>query len=152
MEKVSTIKKIDHPLEELLNIESGSTEMVAFERVPDETVQTIEYDDKDTQLEEELTEIQREALETFDALRDQMDSTTDNRQKARLAEVANQLLSTSLDAVKQKLKTKAEKDKLAKQKVTQAPSKVITNNTVIMDRNEALRQALAGNLIIDGDE
>lgn len=141
---------VSHPLETFLDIEENSTIMTYTERVEDEAVSSIEYDDKDKEIESELTEIKKEALNAFDALIDEMHSVSDPRQKARLGEVSNQVLGTALAAVQQKMKIKQEKDKNSKRSRLPPGGKNIQNN-IFMDRNEMLRKIADGSILIDGD-
>lgn len=148
--KIVTVQT-DHPLEEFLGIEANSTLLTHTERVKEDGVVSILYDDKDCEIEEQISEIQREALDAHDALREKMDRDTDPKYLARLGEVDNQYLGTALNAIAMKAKIKAEKDKLLNKKNNPGGPNKVVNNTVIMDRNEMLRNMINGNLIIDGD-
>jgi len=149
--KIVTVQT-DHPLEDFLGIENNSTLITHTEREQQEIVVSDLYDDKDCDIEEQITEIQKEALDAHDAIREKMDRDTDPRYLARLGEVDNQYLGTALNAIAMKAKIKAEKDKLANKKNNPSGPNKIINNTVIMDRNEMLRHALNGSTIIDGDQ
>lgn len=149
--KIVTVQT-DHPLEDFLGIENNSTLITHTEREDKEMVVSEMYDEKDCDIEEQITEIQKEALDAHDAIREKMDRDTDPRYLARLGEVDNQYLGTALNAIAMKAKIKAEKDKLANKKNNPSGPNKIINNTVIMDRNEMLRHALNGNTIIDGDQ
>lgn len=149
--KIVTVQT-DHPLEDFLGIENNSTLITHTEREDQEIVVSEMYDEKDCDIEEQITEIQKEALDAHDAIREKMDRDTDPRYLARLGEVDNQYLGTALNAIAMKAKIKAEKDKLANKKNNPSGPNKIINNTVIMDRNEMLRHALNGNTIIDGDQ
>ncbi len=152
MNKKLVTVQTDHPLEDFLGIEKNSTLVSHTEREDQEIVVSEMYDEKDYEIEEQITEIQKEALDAHDAIRDKMDRDTDPRYLARLGEVDNQYLGTALSAIAMKAKIKAEKDKLANKKNNPSGPNKIINNTVIMDRNEMLRHALSGNTIIDGDQ
>lgn len=141
----------DHPLEEFFGIQDNSTIMEHTERYDQELVVSNLYDEKDCELEKEFSEIQREALDAHDAIRERMDRDTDPKYLARLGEVDNQYLGTALNAIALKAKLKNEKDKLTKVKNNNGPNKIV-NNTVIMDRNEMLRHMMNGGTIIDGDQ
>jgi hypothetical protein len=141
----------DHPMEEFLGIQDNSTLMTHTEREHEQQIVHITYDNKDLEIEDELTQIKREALDTFDQLRDQMDTVTDPRQKARLGEVSNQLLNTAISAVERKMKIKIEKDKLAKKQPKAGLNKIVNNN-VFMDRNAMLEQLKNGTILLDGDQ
>lgn len=150
MAKKQVTVATDHPMEEFLGIENNSTMMTHTEREDDHHVVHVAYDDKDMEIEDELSEIKKEALNAFDALRDEMDRVGDPRQKARLGEVSNQILATALSAIQHKMKIKQEKDKLAKKQSKPGSNKIVNNN-VFMDRNTMLEQLRNGAVIIDGD-
>jgi hypothetical protein len=152
MNKKNVTIQTDHPLESFLGIEDNSTLMTHTERQQQDLVVSDLYDDKDCDIEEQISEIQREALDAHDALREKMDSGTDPKYLARLGEVDNQYLGTALSAIAMKAKIKAEKDKLANKKNNPSGPNKIVNNTVIMDRNEMLKNMMNGNTIIDGDQ
>lgn len=152
MNKKSVTIQTDHPLESFLGIEDNSTLMTHTERQQQDLVVSDLYDDKDSDIEEQISEIQREALDAHDALREKMDSGTDPKYLARLGEVDNQYLGTALSAIAMKAKIKAEKDKLANKKNNPSGPNKIVNNTVIMDRNEMLKNMMNGTTIIDGDQ
>ncbi len=151
MAKKQVTVATDHPMEEFLGIESNSTLMTHTEREDEQSVSHVTYDDKDVEIEDELSEIKKEALNAFDMLRDEMDRVGDPRQKARLGEVSNQILGTALSAIQQKMKIKQEKDKLAKKQSKPGGANKIVNNNVFMDRNAMLEQLKSGAIIIDGD-
>jgi Zn-dependent M32 family carboxypeptidase len=150
MKKIQTVKTVEHPLEEFLDIERNSTQVIVNSRELDDSVIPIEYDEKDVELENEISEIQKEALGTYDALREQMDTITDSRQKARLAEVGNQLLGTALAAAEKKLKMKQEKEK--NNKTSKSTNKVVNNTLIVGDRNDILKQVRNGLIDIENEE
>lgn len=151
MKKVQTVKNVSHPLENFLDIEENSTQVIVSSREPSEnTIFSIEYDDKDIELEKQISEIQKEALGAFDALREQMDAITDSRQKARLGEVGNQLLATALSAVDKKLKIKQEKEK--NNKNSKMSNKIVNNTLITLDRNEVLKRVNQGLIDIDDED
>lgn len=152
MAKKQVTVATDHPMEEFLGIENNSTLMTHTEREDEPQLDHIAYDDKDMEIESELSEIKKEALNAFDMLQDEMDRVGDPRQKARLGEVSNQILSTALSAINHKMKLKQEKDKLARKQTKPGGASKIVNNNVFMDRNAMLEQLKSGAIIIDGDD
>ena len=70
---IEKIEKIAHPLEEYFNIESGSTEVVRYERKT-ELLKYEEFDEKDSELEQTYQEIYDAAMTGFDTLKDIMDT------------------------------------------------------------------------------
>lgn len=146
----------DHPLENFLGIESRSTLMEHTERVDDEdsavSVSPV-YDNVDTELDERISEIQKEALDAHDLIRDKMETTPDPRAIARLGEVDNQYLSTALHALALKAKIKTDKDKNAS-KAGSNNKKIDINTAIFMDRNEILKSVKESGLgtIIEGEK
>lgn len=127
---------VDHPLEEIFDIESGTTIMPRTEKTT-ELVASEEYDDKDNEIEGQFQEIYDAALSAFE---DQVAEAEviEGKYKARNMEVGVQLLNTALAAAKEKSGLKQHKDKtaVAKGKI----GKDTTNNTLIVaDRNEILK-------------
>lgn len=131
---------IEHPLEEIFDIESGTTVMPRTEKTT-ELVATDEYDDKDNEIEKQFQEIYDAALSAFE---DQVAEAEviEGKYKARNMEVGVQLLNAALNAAKEKSSLKQHKDKtaIAKGKLNGGT----TNNTLIVaDRNDILK-AMAG--------
>ncbi len=110
-DKVS--KKIKaNKLEDAFNITNDTTEIVNMER-DCELVEYIDYDEKDEEIEASTQEILDKALDMYEMLSTEMNSTnTDTRYLSRLAEVAAGALNTALSASQQKQKLKEHKDKL----------------------------------------
>ena len=128
---------IEHPLEEIFDIESGTTLMPRTEKTTELTV-SEEYDNKDNEIENQFQEVYDAALSAFE---DQVAEAEviEGKYKARNMEVGVQLLNTALAAAKEKSGLKQHKDKtaIAKGKLTRGGT---TNNTLIVaDRNDLLR-------------
>ena len=151
-----TIRNIDkivkmgsHPLEQHFNVPTNSTEIVSTKR--NDTPQTYEtYDSKDTEIEQDYQNVMNTALELVDTLKEKIDSGTEAKFLARLAEVAGQHLSIALTAAEKKSKLKDNKDKFEHKKLTSkngAPK--VVNNTIIMNRNELLEATKNGSTPID---
>lgn len=127
---------IEHPMEEIFGIESGTTMVPRTEKTT-VLATSNEYDDKDVEIEDQFQEIYDSALSAFEDMSAEVE-VIEGKYKARLMEVANQSLNTALAAAKEKSHTKQHKDKLS---VTKGKvSGNTTNNTLIVaDRNEILK-------------
>ena len=128
---------IEHPLEEIFDIESGTTLMQRTEKNTELSV-SEEYDEKDNEIENQFQEVYDAALSAFE---DQVAEAEviEGKYKARNMEVGVQLLNTALAAAKEKSGLKQHKDKtaIAKGKIKGGGT---TNNTLIVaDRNELLK-------------
>ena len=135
---------MEHPLEETLGIEPGTTITTKTERST-ELATTEQYDEKDEEIEGQLQEIYDAAMAGFE---DQCAEAevVEGKYKARNMEVATQLLNSALHAVKEKANQKKEKDKndISRNKIT----KKVTNNNVFMGSHQELMDQIdAGNVI-----
>lgn len=133
--KIETI--IEHPLEEIFDIESGTTLMPRTEKTTELTV-AEEYDDKDNEIEEQFQEVYDHALSAFE---DQVAEAEviEGKYKARNMEVGVQLLNTALAAAKEKSSLKQHKDKTAVAKGKLTGKTVNHNNLIVADRNDLLK-------------
>lgn len=133
-----TEKAMEHPLEEMLDIDPGST-MVEFiePALPVESVK-IEgvYDAKDAEIEDQLQEIFDVAMTQFE-VQSGVCETVEGKYAARNAEVAVQFLTAALNAVQTKGTIKGNKDKIVAKVVTSPAAN--GNGNVIMDRNDLLK-------------
>lgn len=121
IEKLTT-----HPVEDLFNIEAGSTAIVITEPRETDLVVHNTYDDKDCEIETQFQEIFNRAMDAFD------DSQSDNDQipvefKARNVEVSVMMLNAALSAAKEKANLKKHKDQV---QLKTGPTSVIDNSTV----------------------
>lgn len=133
MKTVTTIETIEHPLEGLFGIESGTTVVETQQLQSDENVSIELYDEKDVEIENQFQEVYDTAMTSF-ADQAGLLLTSDPKYSARNMEVANSYLNTALAAAKEKAALKLGKEKIRKDS---APKTV--NNNLIMDRNELLR-------------
>ena len=133
-----TEKQKEHPLEEVLDIEPGTT-MVEFVEpaMPTEAVK-IEgvYDEKDGEIEDQLQEIYESAMTQFEVQTGVCEE-VEGKYAARNAEVAVQFLTAALSAVTSKANVKANKDKLVVKAMTSDPSAARDN--IVMDRNQLMK-------------
>ena len=137
-------KETDHPLEEVLDIEPGTTMTEYVEAVPVEVIKPQTYDDKDGEIEDQLQEIFESAMGQFEITSEESEK-VEGKYKARNGEVAIQALNTALQAVRTKAEVKASKDKLVMKQQGSGPKSLTQNNLVVADRNELLR-------ILEGEE
>lgn len=129
-------RQIEHPMEDVLGIEPGSTTITEYALMPQELVDHPEYDSKDKEIEQQAQEVYEMAVQAF---QQQMGvpQTTEPRNQARMSEVANGFLTTALQALQLKTTLKTTKDKLkAAKSVAQQPT---VNNNLIIDRNSLMR-------------
>lgn len=124
---------INHPLEEVFDIESNTTIVVRKTREPTILVDHDLYDNKDKEIEGQLQEIADTALEAFHDQSKVIDD-VDSQFIARNQEVAAQYLNTALAAISKKADIKQQKDKLSKIK-----NPGDRNNNIIVSRNDLLR-------------
>ena len=158
---IDKIKKIvDHPLEEFLNIEPCTTEIVKYERKTELTPYQ-DFDEKDTENEETFQEIIDLAMTGYDNLQEMIE-TADTKFAARLAEVSVQHLNVALSAASRKANLKENKDKMLQRAKAGAEKGKTTNNIVFVgDRNDLLKQiqeqldsenVIEGEIIKDSDK
>ena len=129
---------INHPMENILDIEEGTTMMPAVKRTT-ELVVSGQYDDKDDEIDEQYQEVYDLSLEAFEQ-QSQEAELVEGRYKARNGEIAAQYLNIALNAAKEKGSLKGNKDKLslAAEKVTSG-SRTTNNNLIVGDRNDILK-------------
>lgn len=135
---------IEHPFEEMFEIESGTTILHKPEYDTNGMVLYDQYDEKELEIESQYQTIYTAA---FAAFTDQVMSNQRGENPAMYGknlEAAAKFLSTALDAVKEKAELKHKKDKTV---IKSAPTNV-TNNNLIMDR-EDLIEMLQGK-VLDG--
>lgn len=138
---------VSHPLEQVFDLETNSTQRSVVTPTPVETlpaVVTAQYDQKDNSIEAELSAVHTEAMAVANEMKSQM-SFADPRGLPRMGEVAIQALNTALDAIKQKADIKKHKDKIALTGGAESVNNV-TNNTLIIDRSALLDRIMAGEL------
>lgn len=136
-----------HPLEDIFDLESGSTELSRIDtNQPVDIPVAVDYDEKDEDIEGQIQNIHNVALIAF---QQQMEFAQlgDPKFAARSMEVATQLLNTGLQALKERAALKVHKDKLAKDRAKASPQTNITNNTLVVgSRSEILRKLKNGGI------
>ena len=126
---------VQHPLEDVFEIEEGST-MFPKTITQTDIVPFEPYDNKDEELDQQFQNVHDAAMTAFDDQQEDGD-TIDPKFKARNQEVAVQFLNTALNATSAKAQLKQSKEKL---EVTKLKVGVDATRTgVAMDRNEILR-------------
>ncbi|MGZ8924271.1 MAG: hypothetical protein ACXW2E_00175 [Nitrososphaeraceae archaeon] len=131
-------KAIEHPLEELFNIEPNTTIVEYHEVLPEKPVEMPSYDNKDNEIELKLEEIYAVAMGQMQIVSDEMDR-VEGRFKARIGEVTATMLNVALSAVREKRIMKEHKDKLSPHQKIDNSKTITNNNLVVADRNEILR-------------
>lgn len=133
-------KVIEHPLEEIFDIEPSTTMVEYKEMIPAEVIEMPNYDKKDDEIEGKLEEIFSVAMTQVAVISDELER-VEGKFKARMGEVTATMLNVALGAVNSKAALKMHKDKLGP--VAGSGSHTVNNNLIVADRNEILR-ALAG--------
>ena len=135
-------KIIDHPLEEVFDIESGTTVVEYNEVTPMELIQPPQYDEKDMEIEGQLEEVYSVAMTQVTAIADEMDR-VEGRHKARMGEVTATMLNVALSAVREKNVMKMHKDRNTTAGLAAGTPHTLNQNLIVANREEILR-ALAG--------
>jgi len=133
-EKIIVERPIEHPMEEVFDIEAGTTLVPRTEIVPNEMVTAPDYDEKDEEIEGQLQEVYDAAMQAFEN-QEGVAEIIDPKYQARNSEVAVQYLNTALAAAREKANMKQHKDKIGVAK----EAGPVTNNNLIVDRNELLK-------------
>lgn len=101
---------IEHPCEDVFDIESGTTVMTVPAPRQTQLVRAEIYDDKDAEIEEQYQEIYDKAMDAFDDIQNDMEG-IEGKYKARNNEVGVAFLNAALSAAKEKARLKEHKDK-----------------------------------------
>jgi hypothetical protein len=135
---IKTEKPGDHPLEDVLDIESGSTMIEYNEPAQSSDPVIIEgvYDEKDKEIEEQFQEVYEAAMLQFEVQTGVCDD-VEGKYAARNAEVAVQFLTAALSAVQAKSGVKSNKDKLLVKAMNSDP--VSKGKNIVLDRNELMK-------------
>lgn len=131
-------KFVTHSFESIFDIEDGTT-IIEQDTLP--MIQNSEcelYDTKDSEIEEQYQIIFNAALQAFSNQIEAIDRGGDPATNHKVLDVANNFLKTALDSTKAKADLKKSKDK----NIIASSTKNITNNNLIIDRNELLKQLL----------
>ncbi len=134
-----TERAIEHPIEDILEIEPGTTYLPSVESVSTDVVVTPEFDEMDVQINEQFQEIYDTAMDAYEQQAEDS-QTIDPKYRARNHEVAVQYLNTALNAAKERNATKMAKDKLANKAMTGGGPKTLNQNVIVADRNDILKE------------
>ena len=144
MEIVKVEKLVEHPMEQVLDIEPGTTMTERKEVLPSTIVTVPDYDVKDTEIESKLEEIYAIAMSQVVSVGDALEG-VEGKYKARIGEAAANMLNVALGAVREKRELKQHKDDLALEQNSNGGPKTVNNNLVVTDRNNILK-LLSGKL------
>lgn len=128
-------KNIEHPLEDVFDIEPGTTLVTRAEQHTDLVV-PVDYDEKDTEIEESIQEVYDKAMSGYERIQDECED-IEGRYLPRMMEVGVQHLKMALDAAEAKQRMKELKDKLSAKTKNVGPKTV--NNNLVISREELLR-------------
>jgi len=134
-------EETEHPMEDIFDIEKGTTVVERVETLPTPLVPMEEYDEKDDEIEKQFQEVYDAAMTAFEITSESVQQ-VEPKFRARNEEVAVQYLSTALQAANAKSSLKMHKDKVSVTK-TKASTPNTVNNNLIVDRNDLLKQILA---------
>lgn len=134
-EIITVQKNIEHPLEDVFDIEPGTTLITRHEQKTT-LIPTTDYDEKDVEIESAFQEIYDKALDGYTVIQDECED-IEGRYKARMMEVGVQHLKMALDAANAKANLKSGKDKLSGKKGGGGPATV--NNNLVIGREDLLK-------------
>lgn len=135
MEFVRKQKLINHPMEDVFNLEPNSTLVEYKEPVVAPIETPNEYDTKDCEIETKIEEIYTAAMGQVSVLQDQVEI-VEGKYKARISEVSATMLNVALGAVREKRELKKHKDGI---KSNGNGGGTTNNNLVVADRNDLLK-------------
>lgn len=129
---------VEHPLEEILDIDPGTT-IVPRKEVSTDLVAVDQYDDKDVEIDTQIQNIYDAAMGAFETQMEEAEL-VEGKYKARNGEVAVQFLNAALSAAREKANLKQHKDKAALAQNKIKGSSTVNNNLIVADRNELLKR------------
>lgn len=134
-EIITIQKNVEHPLEDVFDIEPGTTLITRQEQRTDLVV-ADSYDEKDTEIEDSIQVVYDKALSGYERIQDECED-IEGRYLPRMMEVGVQHLKMALDAAEAKQRMKELKDKIAAKYKTAGPKTV--NNNLVISREELLK-------------
>ena len=134
-EIITIQKNIEHPLEDVFDIEPGTT-LVTRQEQKTELITLDEYDEKDVEIEDAIQEVYDKAMSGYERIQDECED-IEGRYLPRMMEVGVQHLKMAVDAADQKRRIKELKDKLSAKTKNTGPKTV--NNNLVISREELLR-------------
>lgn len=139
-------KAIEHPLEGVFEIESGTT-MVPQTVRSTELIVSDQYDEKDTEIEQQFQEVYDAGMSAFEQQFGEADM-VEGKYKARAGEVAVQFLNAALAAAQAKSTLKIHKDKLTVDVMKGIKPNTVNNNLIVASQADILKKLMKG----DSDE
>lgn len=139
--------KLIHPLETLLDIEEGSTDMginieehyaVATEQAQVAHAAPVEKDEEDIEVDAKIDTVYAAAMEAFQT-QTSFTEIIEPRYAARNAEVAANYLNIALQAANSRARIKTDRKKTAAFIPFGGGGGKTTNNLIVADRNDILR-------------
>lgn len=127
-------KIMTHPLEQALDIESGTTIVSVPEARNTLLVDSPTYDEKDKEIEQNYQEVYDKAMDVFDEMQENASD-----QGPRHQEVAALMLTTALAAAKEKARMKEHKDKLINNASKRDPQTGEKNEVIHMSSSDLIR-------------
>ena len=138
MKTIKKTKTIAHPMEQVLDLEPGTTVVEYTEVLPTVAVEMPDYDKKDDEIEVKIEEVYVSAMTGVASVADAME-TVEGKYKARIGEVTAAMLNVALGAVREKRELKMHKDKITLDAIEGGTPGTVNNNLIVADRNEILR-------------
>ena len=137
------LELVNHPMEDVLDIESGSTQRPIAQYEKKDPIVTQDYDTADEDINGNFQEIFDTAMDAYEQQALDIDA-IEPKYRARNQEVAVQYLNTALSAAKEKANLKMHKDKMKTKRETAGPKSVTQQGIIVADRNELLKQLMGG--------
>lgn len=134
-------KAIAHPIEDVLDIEPGTTLYPVVESQPTPVTVSQDYDDTDREITEQFQEVYDVAMDAYETQAADM-QTIEPKYRARNQEVAVQYLNAALNAAKEKSTVKMFKDKLNVKAAKAGGVRIKDSNVIVADRNDVLKEMM----------
>lgn len=134
-ETVTVKKTVDHPLEEVFDIEPNST-LIEREEIVSELIPFDGFDEKDSEIESQIQEVYDKAMGAFERIQDECEE-LEGKYLPRMMEVGVQHLNAALAAAQAKAKLKEAKEKIKAKNNNNGPKTI--NNNLIISREELLK-------------
>lgn len=141
MKRVTKQVAVSHPMEDVFDIEEGTTVVERTQVVQSDLAPIDEYDVKDNEIERQFQEVYDAAMTAFETTSETV-MQVEPKFRARNEEVAVQYLSTALNAAREKALLKQHKDKINVSKIKASTPGTLNQNLIVADRNEILKEIL----------
>lgn len=133
---------VQHPLEQVFNLPPNSTTVESFVPRETELVLADGYDDKDVEIEANFQEVFDKAMDVFDEMQESM-LATESITHAAKQETASMMLTTALNAAKEKARMKEHKDKLRSKAISGGATieggTTNTQNNIFLSTSELIK-------------